>query len=203
MKIGPKYKIARRLGAPVFEKTQTQKYVLSQSRKEKTGRSFSRPKSDYGIQLLEKQKSRYTYCLTEAQFSKYAKTALAKKGTHSISDFFEALELRADNAVYRAGLAPTRLAARQMVSHGHICVNGKRITIPSYRLSVGDVVTIRKESAGKPLYAALEERLTTYHAPAWLTYDAKTKSVKVSGMPKFERGDSLFDINAILEFYSR
>jgi small subunit ribosomal protein S4 len=203
MIIGPKYKIARRLGAPVFEKTQTQKYILSQARKEKTGKSFMRPKSEYGIQLLEKQKARYTYCLTERQFSKYAKIALASKGSHVISKLFESLELRADNVVYRSGFAPTRLASRQMVSHGHIMVNGKRITIPSMKLGVDDVVSIRPGSTAKPLFASLEERLKTYTQPAWIQFDNEKKEAKVSGLPKYQGGDSLFDINAILEFYSR
>jgi small subunit ribosomal protein S4 len=203
MKIGPKYKIARRLGAPVFEKTQTQKYVLSQSRKEKSGRSFARPKSDFGIQLLEKQKARYTYCILEKQFAKYAKQALDKKGSHAVSHFYEALELRADNAVYRAGFAPTRLAARQMVSHGHILVNGKRITIPSYHLSIGDVLSIRPGSANKPLFQSLEERLKSYSQPSWMKFDHEKKTAEIQGVPKYAGSDSLFNINVILEFYSR
>lgn len=203
MIIGPKYKIARRLGAPVFEKTQTQKYALSQARKEKSGRTFSRPKSDFGMQLLEKQKARYTYCLTEKQFSKYAKEAVAKKDTNAIARFFEALELRADNVAYRAGFAPTRLAARQLISHGHMTVNGKRITIPSYKLSLKDVLAIRSASITKPLFASLEERLKAYTHPAWIKFDFDKKSAEIQGMPKYEGGDSLFNINAILEFYSR
>lgn len=204
MIIGPKYKIARRLGAPVFEKTQTQKYVLSQARKEKTGkRSFARPKSNFGMQLLEKQKARYTYALTEKQFSKYAKTAVSRKDKNAIPHLYEALELRADNVVSRAGLAPTRLAARQMVSHGHILVNNKRITIPSMRLSLNDTVSIRVASLNKPLFASLEERLKTYTHPAWIKFDPDTKVATIQGLPKYQPSDSLFDINAILEFYSR
>jgi len=203
MKIGPKYKLARRLGAPVFEKTQTQKYVQSQSRKEKSGKSFSRPKSDFGIQLLEKQKARYTYCILERQFSKYAKEALDKKGTQAVAHFYESLEFRADNTVYRAGFAPTRMAARQMVSHGHILVNGKRITIPSMRLKIGDTVSLRVASSTKPLFASLDERLKSYKEPNWLAVDKDKKVAKIQGVPKYEAGDSLFNINVILEFYSR
>ena len=203
MIIGPEYKIARRLGAPVFEKTQTQKYVLSQARKEKTGKSFMRPKSEYGIQLLEKQKARYTYCLTEKQFSKYAKEALSKKGAHGASKLFESLELRADNVAYRAGFAPTRLASRQLISHGHMMVNGKRITIPSMKLFLDDVISIRGASVSKPLFATLEERLKTFTPPSWIQFNAEKKEAKIQGMPKYQGGDSLFDIHAILEFYSR
>lgn len=202
MKIGPRYKIARRLGAPVFEKTQTQKYALSQARRE-GNRKFSRPKSEYGSQLIEKQKARFMYGLSEKQFSKYAKQALAKKDANAIPRFFEALELRADNVAYRTGFAPTRTAARQMVSHGHLLVNGKRITIPSHRLGVSDVLSIRAASSGKALFQDLEDRLKERSIPAWIGFDAAKKAATVQGMPKYEPADSLFDINAILEFYSR
>jgi small subunit ribosomal protein S4 len=203
MIIGPKYKIARRLGAPIFEKTQTQKYVLSQARKEKTGRSFSRPKSEFGTQLLEKQKARFTYCMTEKQFSKYVKEALAKKGSKATAGLFESLEFRADNVAYRSGFAPTRLAARQIISHGHLLLNGKRITIPSMRLKVGDILTIRSGSSTKPLFASLDERLKAYTQPSWVKFDFEKKEAVIQGVPKYAGGDSLFNINAILEFYSR
>lgn len=187
----------------MFEKTQTQKYALSQARKDKSGRSFSRPKSEFGLQLLEKQKARYTYCLTEKQFSKYAKEAVAKKDTQAVSRLFQSLELRADNVAYRAGFAPTRLGARQMVSHGHFLVNGKRITVPSYKLSIGDTLSIRKVSSTKPLFQNLDARLKERTIPSWIQFDFDTKEAKIAGMPKYEQGDSMFDINAILEFYSR
>lgn len=203
MKIGPKYKIARRLGTPVFEKTQTQKYTLSQARKEKSRNGFARPKSNFGIQLLEKQKAKYTYYLTEKQFSKYAKDALAKKDTHAISRLFENLEMRADNAVFRAGFAPTRLAARQMVSHGHLFVNGKRVTIPSYRLFVGDRISIRPESLNKPLFQNLNEMMKAVSPPSWIKIDFDKKVAEIQGVPKVENSDLLFDLSSVLEFYSR
>lgn len=204
MIIGPKYKIARRLGAPIFEKTQTQKFQLSLSRKEKSGkRGFARPKSEFGMQLLEKQKARFTYGLTEKQFSRYTKEALAKKDRFAVSRLYEALELRADNIAYRAGFAPTRLAARQMVGHGHLLVNGKRITIPSYRLAEGDTLSIRAGSSAKPLFANLDERLKAKSVPSWLKFDFDKKVATVQGAPKYEGADALFDLNAVLEFYSR
>lgn len=203
MKIGPKYKIARRLGAPVFEKTQTQKYALSQARKEKNRKGFMKPKSNFGIQLLEKQKARYTYCLTEKQFSKYAKESLAKKGTQATSRLFENLEMRADNTAFRAGFAPTRLAARQIVSHGHLFVNGKRITIPSYKLSVGDKLSIRPASLNKPLFQSLDDRIKNTSVPAWIKLDFDKKIAEIQGLPKAEGADLLFDLGTVLEFYSR
>src|SRR5436190_12870305 len=106
MKIGPKYKLARRLGAPIFEKTQTQKCALSLSRKEKNDQMPTRPKSEFGKQLIEKQKARFSYGITERQFSNYVKASL--KSPEPYQKLFQSLELRLDNTLYRAGLAKTR-----------------------------------------------------------------------------------------------
>jgi small subunit ribosomal protein S4 len=199
MKLGPKYKIARRVGAPIFEKTQTQKYSLRAERKAKTAR-FGKPKSEYGTQLNEKQKARFTYGLSEKQFSNYVKEALQKKSTHPTNTIFENLELRADNAVYRLGLAPTRSAARQTVSHGHIAINGKKITIPSQRLKIGDTISIREGSLGKGLWSKIDDSKTT---PAWLSFDRQKKLAKVSGLPQLVPTENMFDLSAVVEFYSR
>src|SRR5262245_8692490 len=129
MKIGPKYKIAKRLGAPVFEKTQTQKFALSEARKAKNVRKKrGGAASDYSKQLTEKQKMRYTYGITEKQLRRYVDEAAAT-GHQPIALLIARLESRLDNVVYRLGLAPTRLGARQMVSHGHVTVNGRKLTI--------------------------------------------------------------------------
>ncbi len=203
MKIGPKYKIARRLGAPVFEKTQTQKYALSLARKEQTRKGRTKPKSSYGLQLLEKQKARFTYGVNEKQFARNVKEVLALKTQGGPERLFERLEMRLDNTVFRAGFALTRLAARQMVSHGHIMVNGRKVNIPSMRLSVGDVVSIRTQSREKNLFAGLDERLKTHSMPAWLSVETPGKEVKVAAMPQYRKDDQMFDLNVVLEFYSR
>lgn len=201
MKIGPKYKIARRLGAPVFEKTQTQKFALRESRKAKQKRY--RPRTDYGNQIIEKQKARYSYLVPEKQFAKYVSKASAVVNKKPAEALFEMLESRLDNVVLRLGLAPTRNAARQMVSHGHIIVNGKKVTIPSYQVKEGDEIKIRPQSMEKGVFMNLEERLNNFNQPAWLTFDSKKKVGKVVGEPKLESADLLFDINLVLEFYSR
>ena len=206
MIIGPRYKIARRLGAPVFEKTQTQKYVLSQTKKTKTtskGNGGSKQKTDFGVQMNEKQKARYTYLLSEKQFSNYVKKALAAKGTNNVGSLFELLETRLDNVVLRAGFAHARLLARQMVSHNHITVNGRTVNIPSFKVSVGDIIGIREGSMKKTLFQGLEERLQAKTAPAWLKVDAGKKQTEVQGLPKVEQGELLFDLNSVIEFYSR
>lgn len=204
MKIGPKYKIARRLNAPVFEKTQTQKFVLSQSKKsKKDGRGGSRQRSAFGEQMLEKQKARYTYLLTEKKFSGYVKKAIASK-TNTVPKLFSMLEGRLDNVVYRSGLATTRSGARQMVSHGHITINGRKVTIPSYEVTVGEIITIRTGSANKALFSGISEKLKTTTAPNWLKVDPDKIEITVAGSPTMEsKTDTIFDLNAVIEFYSR
>lgn len=201
MIIGPKYKIARRLGAAVFEKTQTQKYAMRAARKDKIS-PIRRSKSEYGQGLLEKQKARMSYGVTSNQFTKYVKNAIAKKG-NSAAHLVNYLESRLDNAVLRGGLAPTRRAARQMVSHGHINVNGSRVNIPSYSVVVGDKIGIRARSVGKPLFAKLDLNWKAVKMPAWLKLDFEKKELVVEGLPTAEKGEILFDVGTVLEFYSR
>jgi len=200
---GPKYKIARKLGAPVFEKTQTQKFAQHLERRSRTKKGFSKPKSEYAFQHNEKQKARMVYGVSEKQFVNYVKAAIEKKASRAVAAIYESLELRLDNAVARLGLATTRLAARQMVSHGHITVNGTKVTIPSYKLSMGDVIGIRKGSLEKPLFASFDERFKSITVPAWLSFDAGAKTATVQGMPKMEPTGTLFDLGAVVEFYSR
>ena len=201
MKIGPKYKIARRLGAPIFEKTQGAKYALSLTRKEKNIKGRQKPKSEYGKQLLEKQKARFSYGVSEKQFSKYTKASL--NAPEPLQKLFRSLEMRLDNILYRSGLAKTRASGRQMAAHGHATVNGKRVTIPSMLLKIGDEVGIRGGSVESPLFVDAEERMNTQAAPSWIELDPKKKVSKVAGLPTYVPGEQLFDLGVVLEFYSR
>lgn len=202
--IKSKYKIAKRLGAAVFEKTQTQKFALSEARspvkKTRGGRGGG---SDYGRQLLEKQRVRFTYGISERQLSNYAEVAYTAPDP-SLS-LHRALETRADNAVYRAGFAPTRRAARQMVSHGHILVNAKRITTPSYRLQKGDTLTVREGSRVSPLFTTLAETKgeNPRAIPQWLSVDINLLSAKVEGEPSYNHIEVGLDYATVFEFYSR
>ncbi len=200
MKLGPKYKLARRLGAPIFEKTQTAKFTASKERRKAV---FSKPKSAFGLQLNEKQKARFTYGISEKQFKNYINKVLASKGGSQTEKLFELLEKRLDNAAYRAGFATTRRQARQLVSHGHIKVNGKKITIPSYALSEGDKITIRKESETAGIFRNLDERYKDITVPDWLTFDVKTKEGVISGKPSFKAGELMSDLEAVFEYYRR
>ena len=143
MKIGPKYKICRRLGAQVFEKCQTPKFVAAESNKKGGKGKRGKAATNFAIQLLEKQKVRFSYGVSEKQFYNYVKKALVVKKGAPTEKLSESLERRLDNVVYRLGLANSRALARQMVAHGHFVVKGKRVTVPSYNTSVGDVISIR------------------------------------------------------------
>jgi len=204
MRIGPKYKICKRLGASVFEKCQTQKFQLAEAR---SPRRISRGRRGgggaYGAQLLEKQKARFTYGLSETQFSRYAREAMEKRGADSSQGLVTRLESRLDNVVFRAGFVKTRRAARQLVSHGHITVNGKRMNIPSYIVSPEDVVAIRQESRQSPLFAGRTEASVEHQAPKWLTVseDGHTATMKTS--PAFAESELSWSPTIIIQFYSR
>jgi small subunit ribosomal protein S4 len=203
MKIGPKYKIVRRLGAPIFEKTQTQKYAMrAQKKAERGGMGRPKAKSDYGLGMIEKQKARFSYGITAKQFGNYVKKAIETKG-NSADMLIRNLEGRLDNVAYRSGYAPTRQAARQMTSHGHLCVNGKIVTIPSYQVSVGDVISIREGSKKKALFATLDEKLKTVKLPSWLKLNFDKKEVTVDGIPQAPQSELLFNVGTVLEFFSR
>lgn len=202
MKIGPKFKIAKRLGAPIFEKTQSQKFAVSQARGgKKTGRRPGQM-SDYKRQLIEKQKMRFTYGITEKQLRRYVDEAV-EKSNQPISLLMERLESRLDNTVYRLGLAKTRRLARQMVSHGHIVVNGKRFTIPSHKIKVGDVITVREGSKQSGLFITLAETHEMASVPAWLTFDLKKLTATVNAVPTYNPAETLFDPEQVMEYYSR
>lgn len=199
---GPKYKIARRLGAPIFEKTQTQKFALHLEKRGKN-RKFTKPKSEFGLQLIEKQKARFIYGMGERQFANFVKEALAKKGANPTQTIFEYLELRLDNAVYRLGFSPTRSGARQLVSHGHIAVNGRRVDTPSLRLKMGDKIEITNRSLQKPVFANLDEKIKNVTVPSWIKFDAVKKVAEIQGMPMYIKSENMFDLNTVIEFYSR
>lgn len=197
----PKFKIGRRLGAGVYDKCQTPKFSASSGKF--SGPNARRPKAltEYGAQLIEKQKVRFSYGITERQLSNYVKKASHIKGAGTAEKFYEELESRLDNVVYRMGLAPSRRAARQMVSHGHFIVNNHKVTIPSYEVKQGDIVKIREGSKIKKIFNNLEERLKDYHSPSWLSFDASKMEGSILSKPK--NVETFLDLNAVLEFYSR
>ena len=196
----PKFKICRRLGPGVYDKCQTAKFASSAT---KTLPGGKRPKAptEYGAQLIEKQKIRFSYGISERQLSNYVKKASNIKGAGTAEKLYESLESRLDNVVYKMGLGASRRATRQMVSHGHFIVNNHRVTIPSYELKQGDVVKIREGSKGTKLFENLAGRLKDYNAPAWVSFDLASLEGKILSKPK--NTETFLDLNAVLEFYSR
>ena len=193
-------KIARRLGAAVFDKTQTQKFALVETKTVKKG-ARRKQLSEYGQQLIEKQRIRYTYNITEKQLGNYVKEALATKGASSADTLQEFLEVRLDNVVYRMGLAPTRQASRQMVSHGHFLVNGRKATVPSYRLKAGDKIAVREGSKKSVMFADLNKKMEKSVLPVWLSFNPSTMEGVIKQKPTKE--GALLDFAKVLEFYSR
>lgn len=205
MKIGPKYKIAKRLGASVFEKTQTQKFAIAQERGSMGGRGRKRGRgpTEYGKQLLEKQKVRITYGLTERQFSRYVREAMESAQGNPADRLHETVETRLDNVVYRLGLASTRRAARQMVSHGHITVNGRKTTIPSRQVFIDDSIAVREGSRPRALFENFGERFAERPLASWLTFDPKAMQGGITQLPTTESADPAGDLSSVLSFYSR
>ncbi|MFZ2500626.1 MAG: 30S ribosomal protein S4 [Minisyncoccia bacterium] len=202
MKTGPRYKIAKRLGATVFEKAQTQKFAVSAERSAKNKRRSRGRQSEYGKLLLEKQKVRITYGMPERQFSNYVNEAIASDGKPS-ERLHEILELRLDNVIWRLGLATTRRAARQMVAHGHVQVAGKKTRVPSYALAVGDRISVRKGSLDHGSFAGFNERFMERKLPSWLSWNPKDMEGSVIERPTAASADPAGDLVSVLSFYTR
>jgi small subunit ribosomal protein S4 len=204
MKIGSKFKIARRLGAPIFEKTQTAKFKASLAAKEgnKKGKRGG-PKSEFAKQLIEKQKARFTYGISERQFSKYVKDVIESKSISPAGDVYFKLESRLDNVVYRLGLTSTRRFARQAVSHGHILINGRKLNVPSYTVRIGDVISIREGSKANGIFTEFDEKVKTLDVSNWLAWNIEKKQASMLKAPSLEGQELLFDLSSVLEFYKR
>ncbi len=197
--IGPKSRIARKFGEPIFgpDKVLSKKnYPPGQH-----GNSRRRKTSEYGIQLREKQRAKYTYGLLEKQFRRTFDKASRSRGITG-EVLLQLLELRLDNAVFRLGIAPTRAAARQLVTHRHIVVNGKNVNIPSYTLKPGDVIGVREKS--KSLEVIVNALAGFNHSKyPWLEWDNSAMCGKLLHIP--ERADIPESIKEqlIVELYSK
>ncbi|MCX6790305.1 MAG: 30S ribosomal protein S4 [Candidatus Kaiserbacteria bacterium] len=201
----PRYKTAKRLGATVFEKAQTQKFAISAERSAKNKKRGRGRQSEYGKQMLEKQKVRITYGLTERQFSNYVRKALAA-AAHNVkpSDrLHELLELRLDNIIWRLGLVPTRRAARQMVAHGHVMVGDKKSRVPSQTMSVGERISVRDGSKEHGSLVGFDERFAERKLPSWLSWNPKSMEGSVVVKPTTVSADPAGDLGMVLSFYTR
>ena len=200
----PRYKTAKRLGVTVFEKAQTQKFALSQDRSARNVKSKGRSRqSEYGKQMLEKQKVRITYGLTEKQFRSYVNKALAAHSATPAAFLHELLEMRLDNVVWRLGLASSRRAARQMVAHGHVLVAGKKVRVPSHILKVGEPISVREGSKSHGALVGFGERFLERSLPGWLSWDAKVMAGALKERPTMVSADPAGDLGQVLSFYTR
>ena len=158
--------------------------------------------SEYGMQLREKQKIRFIYGILEKQLLNYYKIADRKEGMTG-ENLLSILETRFDNIVFRMNMAQTRREARQLVTHGHFLVNGKKANIPSMRLRVGDVITVKETSRKSPKIKELIDGLDTGIFPAWLDVDKQNATATVTALPKREDIDYLVEEHYIVEWYSK
>lgn len=197
---GPKNKLARKVGEDLHLKTNAVKSLKRVNvRPGQHGAKGRRKISGYGIQLREKQKLRFMYGLMEKQLHKLYVTA-SKNPTATGAALLSLLERRLDNVVYRMGWVPTRAAARQLVAHGHVLVNSKRMDIPSYQVSVDDVLVLKQKTTAIPVVADhLKEEPSSL--PTWL--ERKGPAGKVVRLPQRDDVNDPIDEQLIVEFYSR
>lgn len=206
---GPVCKLCRREGVKLFlkgERCYTPKCAI-----EKRGyppgmhgrrAQFRRRVSDYGLQLREKQKAKRIYGVMERQFRRYFREALKVKGMTGAT-LLQTLERRLDNVVMRLGLADSRAQARQLITHGHITVNGRKMNVPSYLVQIGDEIGVRPQSRKKTYFIERAEELDPGRVPEWLRLDAQEMRGYVLAFPSREQIQEPINEQLIVEYYSR
>ncbi|HEX5503514.1 MAG TPA: 30S ribosomal protein S4 [Thermomicrobiales bacterium] len=204
---GPVCRICRREGVKLFLKgerclgpkcgVERRRYAPGQH-----GQRRGRKPSEYGLQLREKQKARRTYGVLERQFHKHFTEAARMPGMTG-ENLLRVLELRLDNVVYRLGFADSRAQARQLVRHGHFMVNGRKTNIPSFRVRIGQTISVRPQSAGLEYFKIRTEILPTRDVPDWLSMDTATQTARVVNLPSRDQIDTRLSEQLIVEYYSR
>ncbi len=199
---GPKGRLVRRFGSNIFGSEKMDKLLEKRPHGPGMHGHARRGKdSEYKKQLLEKQKLRFMYGITEKQLRNYYKKAASQQEATGIA-LLKLLERRLDNVIYRAGLAKTRSQARQMASHGLFTLNGRRVSVPSIQVREGDVIQIREKSKASALFNVVKEAKDFDHA-RWLKSDQKALKAEVAALPEEEDLDKLIATNLIIEFYSK
>lgn len=196
---GPSWKQSRRLGISLSgtgKELARRPYAPGQHGPNSRGK-----KSEYGLQMSEKQKLRFIYGLNERQFRNlFVRASKIKEGKHGVN-FMILLERRLDNVVYRLGLASTRRQARQLVNHGHITVDGKRVDIPSYEVSVGQVVSVREKSKKLAVITGAVEAVVA--RPNFVQFDADKLEGSLTRLPEREELEADIDESLIVEYYNK
>jgi len=195
---GPTNKLYRNYGV----KDLSNRKLVSSLRQNASGQHGAMRKklSDYAVHLKEKQKIRYTYLVSEKQFAKYYHMAARKKGVTG-TILLQYLESRLDNVVFRAGFAITRKQSRQMVNHGHVLVNGKRVDIASYLVKPGDVITFKAKSSD--FMKTTLESIDMAIAPEWMTIDRDEQKIVFERIPERDQLDPDFKEHLVIEYYSK
>lgn len=195
---GPRNKLFRNYGV----KDLSNRKLVSSMRQNASGQhgAVRKKLSEYAIHLNEKQKIRLTYLVSEKQFAKYYHAAARKKGVTG-TILLQVLESRLDNVLYKAGFGITRMQTRQIVNHGHVLVNGKKVDIPSYLVKAGDVITIRAKSVD--FVKSVIEMIDLACAPAWMTIDKTALKVTFDRVPEREELDPEIKEQLVIEYYSK
>lgn len=197
---GPRVRISRRFGIPIFGPS---KYLERRNYPPGVHGPKSRRKlTDYGMGLVEKQKLRYYYGLMEKQFRGVYEKALKRRGVTG-EQMLQILETRLDNVVFHLGFGTTRAGARQMVNHGHITVNGRKATIPSYALKVNDVIVVKNNTVSRQMATKALELSTSRSVPDWLSLSKDEFKGTVMRVPTREEINPIANEQAVVEFYSR
>jgi small subunit ribosomal protein S4 len=198
---GPKARHCRRFGINIYGSDKYDKILAKRDYPPGVhGKGRFRKKSEYGKQLIEKQKTRFAFGITEKQFRRYYEKA--ERSTEITGQqLLKLLELRADNVVYRAGLARTRPQARQMVNHGLLKLNGQRISTPSIALKVGDKITVRPKTKNSNLFEGIDKQKD--ESPKWLKVDLSNLSIEIIADPDKDDFEGMIDPQLIVEYYSK
>ena len=197
---GPRVRISRRFGVPIFGPT---KYLERRNYAPGVHGPKSRRKStDYGLGLIEKQKLRYYYGLMEKQFRGVYEKAKNKRGVTG-ETMLQILETRLDNVAFHLGFGNTRAAARQLVGHGHVTVNGRKVSIPSYALKVNDVISVKNNNVSRQLATKSLESSTSRAVPDWLSLNKEEFKGTVMRIPTRDEIQPIANEQAVVEFYSR
>ena len=197
---GPRVRISRRFGTPIFGPT---KYLERRNYAPGVHGPKSRRKvTDYGLGLIEKQKLRYYYGLLERQFRGVYEKALKRRGVTG-EQMLQILETRLDNVVFHLGFANTRAAARQMVSHGHIVVNGRKVSVPSYGLKLNDTIQVKNSNVSRQLATKNLEMATSRAVPDWLSLNKEEFKGVIMRIPTRDEIQPIANEQAVVEFYSR
>lgn len=192
--LGSKVKICKRVGANIYGNPKYDAILAKKTAK----KGISRKPSEYSLQLKEKQLARYMFGVSEKQFKKYFQKAYRNDGVTG-TELLKNLETRVDNIIYRSGVAESRPQARQMISHGHFELNGRRITVPSITVRAGDTLTLRKKIQSSPLYVGFSEAKPL----KWLKVEGKKKSIILDRIPEDDELEQSINVQLIVEYYSR